>query len=195
MRVISSTLQNNFKNSFLSCERDQELIWKKLFVENRQYGDKIKRLLVINTPDCLDETKVQYRDIISKTSISDLKERGYLTAVPKLKLDEHEDLKSYILLGFESFAPTDNPRYKNCIIHFVVISNFDQWELDNYQLRPFQIAGYIDGIFDGAKLTGIGELEFIGATQVSLNNDWGGLIMRYAATHAKAEDSNADIEV
>lgn len=195
MRVKASSLKNDFKNSFLSCERDQELIWRKLFVENRQYGDKIKRLLILNTPDCLDETKVQYRSIIDKTSIADLRKKGYLKVVPKINLEEHEDMKSYILLGFEGFAPTENPRYKNCIIHFFVISNLDAWELDDYKLRPYQIAGYIDGVFDGARLTGIGELEFIGGTEVTLNENWGGLILRYAATHAKAEDSNPDIEV
>jgi hypothetical protein len=34
-------------SSFLSCEKDTELILRKLFVENKPYSNILKRLLVI----------------------------------------------------------------------------------------------------------------------------------------------------
>jgi hypothetical protein len=46
----------DLKSSFLSCEKDAETILRKLIVESRPYSDDLKRLLVINTKDCLDKT-------------------------------------------------------------------------------------------------------------------------------------------
>ena len=57
--------QGEFQSSFLSCEKDTEAIVKKLFVESRPYSDLLKRLLLINTKDCLyDMTNPKYLDII-----------------------------------------------------------------------------------------------------------------------------------
>ena len=52
------------QSSFLSCEKDTELILEKLFVNDRQKGEELKRLLVINTPDCLDKTNTKYKEIV-----------------------------------------------------------------------------------------------------------------------------------
>ena len=67
MRKTSALLGSNFKSTFLSCETDQERIWRKLFVESRPYSDKLKKLLIINTPNCLDDTQVQFQEIIDNT--------------------------------------------------------------------------------------------------------------------------------
>jgi hypothetical protein len=42
-------------STMLSIEKDTETIIKKLFIESRPYSDILKRLLVIQTPDCLDK--------------------------------------------------------------------------------------------------------------------------------------------
>ena len=44
----------DFTSSFLSCEKDLQTILRKLFIESQPYSDALKRLLVINTKDCLD---------------------------------------------------------------------------------------------------------------------------------------------
>ena len=86
-----------FKSSFLSCEKDTETIIKKLFVDSKPYSDMLKRLLLINTPDCLnDMTNPVYLKKIKETSIQDLKEQGYLRFGPKLTLGENEEVKSFI---------------------------------------------------------------------------------------------------
>jgi hypothetical protein len=190
MRVKQASLAKDFKSSFLSAEKDQQLIWRKLFVENRPYSDYLKRLLVINTEDCLDESKQQYRDVLKDYSLKKLREDGYLRVVPKLSFGEHEEVKSYIILEFDDYTPSDNPQFRNCVISFTIISHLDYWEMDDYKLRPHQIAGYIDGILDGTKLSGIGELRFLGASQVVLNKYLGGVLLRYVATHEKQEDQN-----
>lgn len=195
MRVKAQTLAKDFKSSFLSAEKDQEAIWKKLFVESKPYSDKLKRLLIVNQPDCLDESKVQYRKVIDNLSLKGMKDQGYLRVVPKLAFGEHEEIKSYIILEFDDYTPSDNPQYRNCVISFTIISHLDYWEMDDYKLRPHQIAGYIDGIMDGSKLSGIGTLQFLGASQIVLNEYLGGILLRYVATHEKKEDQNPELKV
>ena len=189
MKRTSALLANNFKSTFLSCETDQETIWRRLFIESRPYSDKLKRLLIINTADCLDEEQVQYQDIIEQFNLQKLKDGQYLKNVPKLSFGEHEDVKAYILLEFDDFIPTTNPHYRDCTITFSIICHLDYWELDDYKLRPYQIAGYIDGILNETKLSGIGRLQFMGASEIVMNEYLGGIVLRYIATHSNADDS------
>ena len=44
------------KSSFLSFEKDIETILKALFVQSQPHSDGLKRLLVLSTRDCLDNT-------------------------------------------------------------------------------------------------------------------------------------------
>lgn len=189
MKAQSALLANNFKSTFLSCEVDQEKIWRRLFVESRPYSDKLKRLLVINTPDCLDETKLQYNKALEEATLYNLKDKKYLRTVPKLAFGEHEEVKSYILLEFDDFIPTSNTHYRDCTITFSIICHLDYWELEDYKLRPYQIAGYIDGLLNETKLSGIGTLQFMGASELVLNEYLGGMMLRYIATHGRPDDS------
>ena len=189
MKKASVLSANNFKSTFLSCETDQETIWRRLFIESRPYSDKLKRLLVLNTADCLDDTQIQYQEIIDNMNLQDLKDKQYLKNVPKLEFGEHEEVKAYILLEFDDFIPTSNPQYRDCTITFSIICHLDYWELDDYKLRPYQIAGYIDGILNGTKLSGIGTLQFMGASEIVMNEYLGGIVLRYIATHSNADDS------
>ena len=59
MRRDTRITSSQFSSSFLSCEKDIEEILKVLFVSSKPYSDHIKRLLVINTKDCLDNTDSQ----------------------------------------------------------------------------------------------------------------------------------------
>ena len=190
MKKASVLLANNFKSTFLSCETDQETIWRRLFVESRPYSDKLKRLLVLNVADCLDDSQVQYQEMIDQINLQDLKDKQYLKNVPKLEFGEHEEVKAYILLEFDDFIPTSNPQYRDCTITFSIICHLDYWELDDYKLRPYQIAGYIDGILNGTKLSGIGTLQFMGASEIVMNEYLGGIVLRYIATHSNADDSS-----
>lgn len=188
MHVVGHQLAKNFKSSFLSCEKDQEAIWKRLFVESQPYSNKLKRLLIINTPNCLDEKEHQWDHLIQQATVKHLHDMGYIKAIPKLPFGEHEEVKAYIMLEFDDFVPTENPEYRDCIISFTIICQLDYWELEDYKLRPHQIAGYIDGILNECRLTGIGTLKFMGASQVVLNEYLGGLVLRYVATHGHDDE-------
>lgn len=187
--VASNILRTNYKSTFLSHAEDQETIWRKLFVESRPYSDMLKKLLIINTPDCLDRTQDQYQCKIEQYTIKDLHDNQYIKATPKLSFGEHEEVKSYIMLDFDDFSPSENPRYRNCVISFTIISQLDYWELDDYQLRPWMIAGYVDGIMNDTRLSGIGKLQFLGAQQLVLNEYLGGVMLRYSASNSEANDA------
>lgn len=188
-KVASNLLAKNFKSTFMSCAKDQETIWRRLLVDSKPYSDKLKRLLIINTPDCLDRNQVVYQQEIDKHTIKTMMDDQYIKAIPKLSFGEHEEVKSYIMLEFDDFTPTTNPEYRDCTITFSIICHLDYWELEDYQLRPWMIAGYIDGILNETKLSGIGKLQFVGATQLVLNEYLGGVMLRYTATHSDADDS------
>jgi hypothetical protein len=66
-----------FTSSFLSCEKDLETILRKLFVESQPYSDKIKRLLVVNTKDCLSDNPI-YQEAIRDMSLEKLRKEGYI---------------------------------------------------------------------------------------------------------------------
>jgi hypothetical protein len=182
-------LANNFQSSFMSGPRDTETILRKLFVESRPYSDKLKRLLILNVPDCLDTTKEQYQDKIDRYSIKSLLDEQYVKLVPKIEVSGHDEVKSYVVMEFDDFVPSENPVYRNGVLTFSIVCNLDQWQLDNYAQRPWMIAGYIDGILNDSKLSGIGRLQFVGASQVVLDEEHGGVILRYISTHSDADDS------
>ena len=71
--------------SFLSCEKDTELIVKKLFFESGENSDLLKRLLVITAKDCLDTKNSDYKKLIDSISLADLWSEGYISIVPKIK--------------------------------------------------------------------------------------------------------------
>jgi hypothetical protein len=170
-------------SSFYSCEKDAEIIIRKLFAEGGPYSSQLKRLLILNTKDCLDNFSENYNKIITNTSVKELIEGNYITLVPKIKMNEHEEVKSYIILTFDNFVETSNPEFRDCTVSFDIICHTDYWDLGNYRMRPLKIAGIIDGILNNAKLTGIGELHFLALNQLILSEDLSGYTLTYQATH------------
>lgn len=172
------------KSSFLSVEKDIGTIINKLFIESRPYNDMLKRLLMINTKDCLENQTDVCRELISSTSVKDLKEKGYIRIIPKLDFGEHEEVKSYILITMDNFTPNaENPEFRDCTITFDVICHTKYSDLGDYRIRPLKICGYIDGILDKTRLSGIGILNFVGANQLILNEDLQGYTLMYRAVH------------
>lgn len=171
------------KSSFLSCEKDAETIIKKLFVSSKPHSDVLKRLLIINTKDCLDDSNESYNKIVENTSVKELIEGNYISLVPLVKMMEHEEVKNYIIISFDNFGPSENPEFKDCIISFDIYCHIDFWDLGNYALRPFKIAGIIDGILNKSKLSGIGRLEFMGLNQIAINEAISGYSLLYQAVH------------
>lgn len=172
-------------SSFLSCEKDTETILKKLFVESRPYSDELKRLLVINTKDCLDDTtNPTYIEKIQSMSVAKLREEGYIKLEPKIKFPEHEEIKAYMIVSFDNFTLNkNNPQFRDCTVSFDIICHTDFWDIGNYRLRPVKIVGYIDGILNESRLSGIGTLNFLGCNQLILDENLSGYSLSYRAIH------------
>ena len=180
----------NITSSFLSIEKDIELILTKLFFENKIENKQLLRLLVIPMKDCLSNTtKEAYKAKIADTTLATLVQDGYIKLAPKIPMPEHEEVKSYIIISFDNFSMNaTNPEFRDCTIHFDIICHTDYWAMDNYQIRPLKIAGYIDGILNNAKLTGIGTLNFVGCKEVVFDEVLSGYTLSYRAIHG-SDDS------
>lgn len=177
--------------SFYSFEKDVETIVKKLFTENT-YSEDLKRLLVINKKDCIDDrTSEVYRNIIKDTTVAKLVENGYITTTPKIRFPEHEEIKSYIIISFDDFTLNDtNPEFRDCTISFDIICHLDYWDIGNYRLRPLKIAGIIDSLLNNSKLSGIGTLNFLGCGQIQLDENLAGYTLLYRAVHMTEGDDS-----
>lgn len=175
----------DFTSSFLSCEKDLETILRKLFVESQPYSDELKRLLVINTKDCLDnKDSLIYKQAIKDMSLAKLREQGYVKFEPKIKMPEHEQIKSYLLFSFDHFTTNkQNPQFRDCNVYIDVLCHTDYWDLGNFRIRPLKICGYIDGILNNARLSGIGTFQFLGCNQLVLDETLSGYTLAYAAIH------------
>ena len=101
--------------------------------------------------------------------------------VPKLYVDG--SVLAYVVIGFDNFTPSSSPQFRDSVITFDIVCHFDQWHLKDFQLRPYRIAAEIDSMFNEQHLTGIGELHFIGASKIVLNDEFAGLTLMYEAIH------------
>lgn len=173
------------ESSFLSFEKDIETILKLLFVQSNPHSEALKRLLVIETKDCLDNTTSQvYQKVLEETSLAKLIKKGYIRLNPKIRMSEHEEVKSYIIISCDNFIPNaTNPYYRDYTITFDIISHLDYWDIGDYRIRPIKIVGYIDGLLNNIKLSGIGQLNFLGCNELVLNEDLAGYSLSYRTVH------------
>ena len=194
MRKDVSLPSSQFSSSFLSCEKDIEEILRKLFVSSKPYSDYLKRLLIINTKDCLDnETSTTIQQKIADMNLAKLRQEGYIKLEPKIRLGENEEVKSYIIISCDNFTPNaTNPHYRDCTVTFDILCHTDYWDIGNYRVRPLKIAGYIDGILNKARLSGIGTFQFMGCNQLVLNETLSGYTLMYRAVHGN--DDKIEVE-
>ena len=162
------------KSSFLSVDKDMELIAEKILSNER-----VKRMLYYTTQDALKKpnlTPEQSLELFGKN----------IKRVPKLYVDG--SVLNYILIRFDDFIPnTTNPEFRDNLIEFDIICHVDQWELIDFQLRPYRIAAEIDSMLDKKRLTGIGKIEFQGGKQIILNDEFAGLCLLYRTVHGEED--------
>ena len=162
------------KSSFLSMEKDLSLI-SNMMIKN----PRLKKLLYYTSPDCLDRPNVSEDQSIEMFGKN-------IKLVPKLKVDN--SVLNYIIVSFDNFTPNaTNPEFRDNIIEFDIICHFDQWHMKDFALRPYKIAAELDTMFDEQRLTGIGKLEFLGANQMILTDEYAGLCVMYKAIHGEED--------
>ena len=162
------------KSSFLAMEKDLQIITDLMFKNKR-----LKKLLFHNVSTALDE-----RDL-SPEETSALFGKN-VKIVPKLYIDG--SVLNYIIISFDNFTPNaTNPEFRDNVISFDIICHFDQWQLKDFQLRPYRIAAEIDSMINDKHLTGIGTLHFLGANQIILNDEFAGLSLMYSAIQGEED--------
>lgn len=162
------------KSSFLSMEKDTGIIINEMLKNNR-----LKKLLYYTTSDAMEKPNLTEDESLSLLGTN-------IKIVPKLYVDG--SVLNYILINFDNFTPSENPEFRDNTIEFDIICHFDQWNLRDYALRPYKIAGEIDSMFNLKKLTGIGYLEFMGATQIVLTDEFAGLCLMYRTVHGGEDE-------
>lgn len=162
------------KSSFLSIDKDMGIITNQLLSNAR-----LKKLLYYTTNDALHQpnlTDEQSIQLIGKN----------IKNIPKLYVDG--SVLNYIIIGFDNFIPNGtNPEFRDNIIEFDIVCHYDQWTLEDFQLRPFRIAAEIDSMFNNKHLTGIGKTEFLGASQIILTDEFAGVCLMYRAVHGEED--------
>ena len=162
------------KSAFLSVEKDMELITRELLKNER-----FKRLLFYNSKDAMERPNLTQEESLGLINKN-------IKIVPKLYVDG--SVLSYVIINFDNFTSNQtNPEFRDNIIEFDIVCHFDQWQMNDFKLRPYRIAAEIDSMFDGKHLTGIGELEFVDCFQILLTSEYAGVCLRYAAIHGEED--------
>ena len=166
------------KSSFLGMAKDTSLIMDKI-LSNKT----LLKLLYYNTPNWKNEpnlTSAQTKELFSKKIISN---------IPKIVVDKEK--QNYLRITYDSFTPNQtNPFYRDHLVEIKIICHFEDWDINDFELRPYRIAGEIDSMLDGEHLTGIGELSFIGADQDVYDDEYGGITLRYLAIRGNEDKTN-----
>ena len=161
-------------SSFLSMEKDLSLITDMMLKNER-----LKRLLHYTTPDAMDRPNLTQKETYELFGKN-------IKIVPKLYIDG--SVLAYVIISFDNFTPNaTNPEYRDNIISFDIICHFDQWQLQDFQLRPYRIAAEIDTMINEKHLTGIGTTHFLGANQIILNDQFAGVSIMYQAVNGEED--------
>ena len=162
------------KSSFLSTEKDMNII-----VDMIMKNDRLKKMLYYTTKDCMSKPKLtedETLDLFGKQ----------IKIVPKLTVDG--SVLNYIIISFDNFLSNrTNPEFRDNIVEFDIICHFDQWHMKDFELRPYKIAAEIDSMFNDKRLTGIGKLEFLGANQIILTDEFAGVCLMNQAKHGEED--------
>lgn len=162
------------KSSFLAMEKDLGIL-TELILKN----DRLKKLLYYTSKDSLKKPKLTEKETYELFGKN-------IKLVPKVKIDP--EVLNYLVISFDDFALNDtNPQFRDSLIAFDIICHYDQWQLEDFQLRPYRIAAEIDSMISGQRLTGIGKLEFFGASQQNWNDEFGGLTLFYNVIHGEED--------
>lgn len=163
------------KSSFLSVEKDMGLI-ANMFLNN----PRLKKLLFYTSPDCLNRPPVKDDDVIDMFGKN-------IKIIPRIEVDS--TVLNYVIINFDKFIPNlSNPEFRDSIIEFDILCHFDQWQLKDFQLRPYKIAAEIDSMVDKKRLSGIGKTEFMGASQIIMDGkEYAGLCLHYRVVHGEED--------
>lgn len=166
------------KSSLLGMPKDAAIIIDRILS-----NPNLLRLLVYETRDW------QSQPLPNGDQIKELFTSHQISSVPKIKIDTKE--KTYIRLTYGTvIRNSSNPEYRDNTFGIDIICHYDNWDLGDFELRPYRVAGEIDAMLDKTHLTGIGELEFVSATPYVYNEEFAGVSLTYLAVRGHEDQKN-----
>ena len=153
------------KNGFEVSGRDLDVISRRLLKD-----DFLLKLLYYTSSAPWNEPD------LSPTQ----KEEAYescIRLVPKMVFEEFK--RSFVVITFDKFRPSDNIAYRTNHIIVDVICPLEIWRLSDKMLRPYKIMQRIEESLTGTSLNGIGRVEFLGADSVFLGEELAGFTMTF----------------
>ena len=169
MPLLRSQSEKNMLGRYSSFASVESTLSK--VVERLIKNDRLKRLLYYTDRHALGLPKLNQEQSYSLLN-------NQIRIVPKLTIDH--DAKPYIIISLDNFVPFENQTtFRSFQLTFDVIVPFEFWQLDNFKLRPYAIAGEIDAMINNDFIFGSQVADFMGAKQLILNEALGGLSLYY----------------
>ena len=170
------------KSSFLGMPKDCALLMDKILS-----NQNLLKLLYYNGRDWKEKPDLTSEQI--KGMLSSDPEKRQISLVPRLYI--HPEVHTYLHISYGKFYPNaTNPHYRDNTFYIDIYCHYEDWDLGNYELKPYRIAGEIDAMLDGKHLTGIGELQFIEAGPAIYNEDFAGVSLTYYAIRGDEDKKN-----
>ena len=159
--------------SFKNVEKDLAYIVSKIMQD-----EKILKLLSLQENNENDLTEKEKKEILKKS----------IRIIPKITSINKTDW-SYIAIHFDHFLPNEtNSEHRDKFLIFDIICNFDTWDMNDFKLRPFQIAGRLDALFNKKSLCGTYDINFLSGDNLVLNDEVAGLTLIYGVTYSEDGD-------
>lgn len=163
------------KSSLLGMRKDAALIIDRILS-----NQNVLKLLAYNTRDW------EKKPTVTPQMIKEMFETKQISSVPKIKIDRPE--KTYLRLVYGTMVRNStNPEYRDNTFGIDIICHYDNWDLGDFDLRPYRLAGEIDSLLDKTHLTGIGELEFVSATPYIYDEEFAGVSLTYLAIRGQED--------
>lgn len=109
-------------------------------------NDRLKRLLYYTDRHALSLPKLNQEQSHSLLN-------NNLRIVPKLTIED--EARSIVIISMDDFVPMENQTtFRTFKLEFNIIVPYEFWLLDNFALRPYAIAGEIDGMINNDYIFG-----------------------------------------
>lgn len=134
------------------------------------HNQRVCRLLKYQDTNPFDE---KYEDVNGAELLN-----KQIIIVPKIPEEGIEC--SFIIVVFDNFTINSaNPDFKIARIRFDVVCPYTEWVIDADNLRPYLLMQEIDNMFNQAKMSGLGNLQFTHSEPLVLSPQLGGYSMYY----------------
>ena len=171
MRINANLLKTS--ETFKNVEKDLAYIAQKIYED-----EPLLKLLTLKENQTAPLTQEEKKTILNNN----------VRIVPKITdLDFTEE--SYLVIHFNEFIPNEeNPEYRDKFLIFDIICNFDTWNMGDFKLRPYQIAGRLDMLFDKKGLSSSYSINFLNGEVLVIDDEIAGLTLAYNVIYNKDED-------